>query len=90
MSGQCDLEDRQLAMGLETTKAFGSLQHGGSRPAQGHCGIAPALHVAADAPGDVRPDAGVRAQISADTAIVDQSAMRQPSSRRVTVAERPG
>ena len=40
--------------------------------------------------GDVRPDAGVRAQISANTAIVDQSAMRHPSSRRVTVAERPG
>ena len=33
---------------------------------------------------------GVRAQIFADTAIVDQSAMRHPSSRRVTVAERPG
>ena len=35
----------------------------------------------------MRPDAGVRAQISADTAIVDQSAMRHPSSGRVTVAE---
>jgi hypothetical protein len=42
------------------------------------------------AAGDVRPDAGVRAQISADTTIDDQSAGLQPSSRRVTVAERPG
>ena len=41
MSGQCGLEDRQLAMGLETTKAFGGLQHGGSRPAQGHRGDVP-------------------------------------------------
>jgi len=40
--------------------------------------------------GDVRPDAGLRAPISAVTPIVDQSAKRQPSSRRVTVAERPG
>ena len=40
--------------------------------------------------GDVRPDAGVRAQISVDTAIVDQSVRLQQSSRRVTVAERPG
>ena len=37
----------------------------------------------------MRPDAGVRAQISADTAIVDHSAGRQQSTRRVTVAERP-
>ena len=41
------------------------------------------------AAGDVRPDAGVRAHISADTAIVDQSTKFQQSSRRVTVATRP-
>ena len=37
-------------MGLETAEAVGGLQHGGSRPAQGHRGIAPVLHVAADTP----------------------------------------
>ena len=41
------------------------------------------------AAGDVRPDASMRAQISADTAIVDHSAGRQQSTRRVTVAEGP-
>ena len=41
-------------------------------------------------PLDRRGVEAVRAQISADTAIVDQSAMRQQSTRRVTVAERPG
>ncbi len=40
------------------------------------------------AAGDVRPDAGLRAQISAGTAIVDQSTRLQVSSRRGTVAER--
>ena len=29
MGGQCGLEDRQLVMDLEATKAFGSLQHSG-------------------------------------------------------------
>ena len=42
------------------------------------------------AAGDVRPDEGERAKISADTAIVDQSVRLQQSPRRVTVAERPG
>ena len=37
----------------------------------------------------MRPDAGMLSQISADTAIVDHSAGRQQSTRRVTVAERP-
>jgi len=41
------------------------------------------------AAGDVRPDEGERAQISADTVIAGQSVRIQPSSRRVTVAERP-
>jgi putative transposase len=50
MGCQGGLQDRQLAMGFETTKAFCRLHHGGSRPAQGHRGIAPVLHVAADAP----------------------------------------
>ena len=50
MNGQCGLEDRQLAMGLETTRGFGGPQHGGCCPAQRYRGIAPVLHVAADAP----------------------------------------
>jgi hypothetical protein len=48
MSGQGAVQDRQLAMGLETEKAFGGLQHGRRRPAQTHRGVAPVLHVAAD------------------------------------------
>ena len=35
-------------MGLETAEAVGGLRHGRRRPAQGHRGIAPVLHVAAD------------------------------------------
>ena len=33
MSEQGALEDRQLAMGLEASEAFGGFQHGGSGPA---------------------------------------------------------
>ena len=35
-------------MGLEASEPFRGLQHGSARPAQGHRGVAPVLHVAAD------------------------------------------
>ena len=83
MSGQCDLEDRQLAMGLETTKAFGGLQHGGSRPAQGHCGIAPVLYVAADAP----VTNGFRCEWGAETYAAFRSVVSTAKANRASVLD---
>src|SRR4051812_1912601 len=50
MSQQGSFERRQLLVGHQPPEAFLGFHHAGSGPAQGHRGIPPALHVAADLP----------------------------------------
>src|SRR5215204_3416691 len=50
MGGEGGAQRRELALGLQPAEALGGLEHGGGGPAQRHGGVAPALHVAADAP----------------------------------------
>jgi hypothetical protein len=49
MSCQCGSEQWQVLMGFHSTEALDRFHHSGSRPAQRHRSIAPALHVATDA-----------------------------------------
>ena len=50
MAQQGGLQDRGLAVSLQTAEGLLGLQHRGACPAQGHPHIAPALDVAADLP----------------------------------------
>jgi hypothetical protein len=49
VSDKRSLEDRELPVGPQSTKALGCFHHAGSRTAQRHLGISPSLHVVTDA-----------------------------------------